>query len=48
MAMLWRYRPIAIYPKEVNKTFFVYSGTLSEMGRHLLIMVFYDHARNIV
>ncbi len=44
-----RYRPIAIYSKEANKTFFVYGGTLSEKERHLLIMVsYYDHARNIV
>ena len=44
-----RYRPIAIYSKEAEKTFFVYGGTLSEKERHLLIMIsYYDHVRNVV
>jgi hypothetical protein len=36
--------PIAIYCEEVNKTFFVYGGTIKDQ-RHLLIMAsYYDHA----
>ncbi len=35
--------PIAIYAPEVNKTFFVYGGTIKDQ-RHLLIMAsYYDH-----
>src|SRR2546430_12855558 len=40
--------PIAIYAPAVNKTFFVYGGTIKDQ-RHLLIMAsYYDHARNLV
>jgi hypothetical protein len=40
--------PIAIYVPKVNKTFFVYGGTI-QGTRHLLIMAsYYDHARQIV
>jgi hypothetical protein len=36
--------PIAIYSPEVDKTFFVYGGTIKDQ-RHLLIMAsYYDHA----
>lgn len=39
-----RHRPVAIYSPEVNKTFFVYSGTISAEERHLVIMIsYYDH-----
>lgn len=31
--------PMAIYAPEVDKTFFVYGGTLSEDKRHLLCMI---------
>lgn len=41
--------PIAIYAKQVNKTFFVYGGTTREDERHLLIMLsYYDHAKKMV
>ncbi|MBE7173610.1 MAG: BNR-4 repeat-containing protein [Williamsia sp.] len=41
--------PIAIYAKQVNKTFFVYGGTTGEKERHLLIMLsYYDHAKGVV
>lgn len=44
-----RYRPIAVFSKEAQKTFFVYGGTSGEEERHLLIMIsYYDHLRNIV
>jgi hypothetical protein len=40
--------PIAIYAPAVNKTFFVYGGTIKEQ-RHLLIMASsYDHANHTV
>ncbi len=40
--------PIAIYCKEVNKTFFVYGGA-KHGKRHLLNMVgYFDHARGVV
>ncbi|MBA4149535.1 MAG: BNR-4 repeat-containing protein [Verrucomicrobia bacterium] len=40
--------PIAIYSEEVNKTFFVYGGTIKDQ-RHLLIMAsYYDHATHQV
>jgi hypothetical protein len=40
--------PVAIYAKEVNKTFFVYGGTIKNQ-RHLLIMAsVYDHATGLV
>ena len=36
--------PIAIYAAAVNKTFFVYGGTIKDQ-KHLLIMAsYYDHA----
>src|SRR3954471_10421354 len=41
--------PIAIYAKQVNKTFFVYGGTTAKDERHLLIMLsYYDHSKHIV
>lgn len=41
--------PIAIYAKEVHKTFFVYSGTTARDQRHLLIMLsYYDHRKRVV
>ena len=41
--------PIAIYAKEVNKTFFVYGGTTAKDERHLLIMLsYYDHQKKVV
>jgi hypothetical protein len=41
--------PIAIYAKEVHKTFFVYGGTTSKDERHLLIMLsYYDHKKHRV
>ena len=40
--------PIAIYAKEVDKTFFVYGGA-KEGKRHLLAMAsYYDHRRHVV
>jgi hypothetical protein len=40
--------PLAIYAAEVNKTFFVYGGTMKGQ-RHLLIMAaYYDHAKKVV
>jgi len=36
--------PVAIYSKEVRKTFFVYGGTTKADERHLLIMIsYFDH-----
>ncbi len=41
--------PLAIYAKEVDKTFFVYGGTTNEAERHLLCMIgSYDHRRHRV
>ncbi|MFT3935197.1 MAG: BNR-4 repeat-containing protein [Chitinophagaceae bacterium] len=41
--------PIAIYSKQVNKTFFVYGGNTKENERHLLIMLsYFDHATKTV
>lgn len=41
--------PIAIYAKQVNKTFFVYGGTTGPKDRHLLIMLsYYDHQKKEV
>jgi len=41
--------PMAIYAEEVDKTFFVYGGTINENERHLLCMAgCYDHKRNLV
>lgn len=40
--------PIAVYAKEVNKTFFVYGGSKGGK-RYLLNMIsYYDHAKNVV
>lgn len=40
--------PMAAYAAAVNKTFFVYGGTVKEK-RHLLIMAsYFDHAKNVV
>jgi len=36
--------PVAIYAKQVNKTFFTYGGTTAKDEKHLLIMLsYYDH-----
>lgn len=41
--------PVAIYSKEVDKTFFVYGGTTAANEKHLLIMLsYYDHKTNLV
>ena len=41
--------PLAIYAPEVNKTFFVYGGTISEDSKHLLCMIgYYDHQKEVV
>jgi hypothetical protein len=40
--------PIAVYAPKVNKTFFVYGGTIKD-ERHLLIMAsYYDHEKKVV
>jgi hypothetical protein len=40
--------PIAVYAPEVNKTFFVYGGTIKD-EKHLLIMAsYFDHAKSHV
>lgn len=44
-----KHRPIAIYAREVNKTFFVYGGTTGETYRYLLCMIgVFDHATGMV
>jgi hypothetical protein len=41
--------PIAIYAKQVNKTFFVYGGTTRQDEKHLLIMLsYFDHSKHVV
>jgi len=41
--------PLAIYRKEVEKTFFVYGGTTRPEDTHLLCMIsYYDHKRKVV
>lgn len=41
--------PLAIYSKEVNKTFFVYGGTTGEKDKHLLCMIgSFDHDKKTV
>jgi hypothetical protein len=41
--------PLAIYAKEVDKTFFVYGGTSAENQRHLLCMIGeFDHKTGMV
>ncbi len=40
-----KHRPMAIYDKGSNRTYFVYGGTTSADERHLLCMIsFFDHA----
>ncbi|XOV91781.1 MAG: BNR-4 repeat-containing protein [Bacteroidota bacterium] len=44
-----KHRPLAIYSKEVNKTFFVFGGTTGETYRYLLCMIgVYDHNTKMV
>ncbi len=44
-----KHTPLAIYCKEVDKTFFVYGGTTGPQERHLLCMVsYFDHQANRV
>ncbi len=39
-----KHMPMAIYVREVNKTFFVYGGTMDSTSRHLLCMIgSFDH-----
>jgi hypothetical protein len=41
--------PLAIYSKEVNKTFFVYGGTTASDRKYLLCMIgFYDHSTGLI
>lgn len=41
--------PLAVYAREVDKTFFVFGGTTAENEKHLLCMIgYYDHKRNVV
>ncbi|MEM9326173.1 MAG: BNR-4 repeat-containing protein [Bacteroidota bacterium] len=41
--------PLAIYAKDVDKTFFVYGGTLDQISRYLLCMIgVFDHATGMV
>jgi BNR repeat-containing family member len=41
--------PIAVYSKQVDKTFFVYGGTTAQNEKHLLIMIsYYDHKKGMV
>lgn len=41
--------PLAVYAAAVNKTFFVYGGTLDRTSRHLLAMIsYYDHTTRLV
>lgn len=44
-----KHRPLAIYAKEVKKTFFVYGGTTTSDEKHLLCMIsYYDHKTKVV
>ncbi len=44
-----KHRPLAIYAKEVDKTFFVYGGTTGETYKYLLCMIgIYDHKTGMV
>ncbi len=44
-----KHRPLAVYSKAANKTFFVYGGTPAADQRHLLIMAsYFDHATGTV
>lgn len=44
-----KHRPLAIYAEEVDKTFFVFGGTVAENKRQLLCMIgYYDHASGMV
>ncbi len=39
-----KHRPLAVYSKEADKTFFVYGGTTDPGEKHLLCMIsYYDH-----
>lgn len=41
--------PLAIYSEEVNKTFFVYGGTIDQDQRYLLCMIgCYDHKKDVL
>lgn len=44
-----KHKPLAIYAPEVNKTFFVYGGTIKKKSTHLLCMIgSFDHATQLV
>ena len=44
-----KHHPLAVYSPKVNKTFFVYGGTMHENERHLCAMVsYYDHNKKVV
>ena len=44
-----KHRPLAIFSKEVQRTYFVYGGTTSEDQKHLLCMIaYYDHKSGMV
>ena len=44
-----KHRPLAIYSKEVDKTFFVFGGTTAADQKHLLCMIScYDHKTGLV
>jgi len=44
-----KHHPLAIYSKEVNKTFFVFGGTKNKDSKYLLCMIgYYDHKSNTV
>jgi len=44
-----KHRPLAIYAKEVKKTFFVYGGTTAEDEKHLLCMIsYFDHKKKVL
>ena len=44
-----KHHPLAIYAKEVDKTFFVYGGTIAENQRYLLCMIGeFDHTTGLV
>ncbi|MFT3946489.1 MAG: BNR-4 repeat-containing protein [Agriterribacter sp.] len=41
--------PVAVYAKQVHKTFFVYGGTTQQDEKHLLIMIgYFDHKKKSV
>ncbi len=44
-----KHHPLAIYSARAQKTFFVYGGTTSAQGQHLLAMIgYYDHQKDKV